>query len=161
MGLFQSLCRPAKAHLLIESGDYRKIIHRNLEGKDDASSCASTSMCRPSRSMKHPDHRRYPDSRESTDNRASTRKRSESHFLAHLRSPERQSEPEIFAEASCRSLDKDDSPPVDFSPEVIGSSVEAVSKALPNSGVLLVENARFSVRKKPTPTASLSACKTG
>src|ERR1700736_6126431 len=34
-------------------------------------------------------------------------------------------------------------PPVDFSPEVIGPSVEAVSKALPDGGVLLVENVRF------------------
>src|SRR6201994_3787617 len=34
-------------------------------------------------------------------------------------------------------------PPVDFSPEVIGPSVEALSKALPESGVLLVENVRF------------------
>jgi 3-phosphoglycerate kinase len=34
-------------------------------------------------------------------------------------------------------------PPVDFSPEVIGPSVEALSKALPDSGVLLVENVRF------------------
>lgn len=34
-------------------------------------------------------------------------------------------------------------PPVDFSPEVVGPSVEALSKALPDSGVLLVENVRF------------------
>src|SRR5271169_5987311 len=34
-------------------------------------------------------------------------------------------------------------PPVDFSPEVIGPSVEVLSKALPESGVLLVENVRF------------------
>jgi 3-phosphoglycerate kinase len=34
-------------------------------------------------------------------------------------------------------------PPVNFSPEVIGRSVEALSKALPDSGVLLVENVRF------------------
>jgi 3-phosphoglycerate kinase len=34
-------------------------------------------------------------------------------------------------------------PPVHFSPEVIGPSVEAASKALPDSGVLLVENVRF------------------
>ena len=34
-------------------------------------------------------------------------------------------------------------PPVRFSPEVIGPSVEAISKALPDSGVLLVENVRF------------------
>ena len=33
--------------------------------------------------------------------------------------------------------------PVDFSPEVIGPSAEALSKALPESGVLLVENVRF------------------
>jgi phosphoglycerate kinase len=34
-------------------------------------------------------------------------------------------------------------PPVHFSPEVIGSKVEAASKALPDGGVLLVENVRF------------------
>ena len=34
-------------------------------------------------------------------------------------------------------------PPVRFSPEVIGPTVEAISKALPDSGVLLVENVRF------------------
>jgi 3-phosphoglycerate kinase len=34
-------------------------------------------------------------------------------------------------------------PPVDFSPEVIGPSVEALSKAVPDGGVLLVENVRF------------------
>ena len=34
-------------------------------------------------------------------------------------------------------------PPVHFSPEVIGSNVEAASKALPDGGVLLVENVRF------------------
>jgi 3-phosphoglycerate kinase len=34
-------------------------------------------------------------------------------------------------------------PPVRFSPKVIGPTVEAVSKALPDSGVLLVENVRF------------------
>jgi phosphoglycerate kinase len=34
-------------------------------------------------------------------------------------------------------------PPVDFSPEVIGPRVEALSKALPDGGVLLVENVRF------------------
>jgi phosphoglycerate kinase len=34
-------------------------------------------------------------------------------------------------------------PPVDFSPNVIGPNVEALSKALPDSGVLLVENVRF------------------
>src|SRR5246127_2484830 len=39
-------------------------------------------------------------------------------------------------------------PPVDFSPEVIGPSVEALSKALPDSGVLLVENVRFFPEKE-------------
>jgi phosphoglycerate kinase len=34
-------------------------------------------------------------------------------------------------------------PPVHFSPEVIGPNVEAASKALPDGGVLLVENVRF------------------
>ena len=34
-------------------------------------------------------------------------------------------------------------PPVQFSPEVIGPNVEAASKALPNGGVVLVENVRF------------------
>jgi phosphoglycerate kinase len=35
------------------------------------------------------------------------------------------------------------SPPIQFSPEVIAPSVAALSKALPDSGVLLVENVRF------------------
>jgi phosphoglycerate kinase len=35
------------------------------------------------------------------------------------------------------------SPPVHFSPEVIGPSVEAVSKALPDGGVLQGENVQF------------------
>jgi phosphoglycerate kinase len=34
-------------------------------------------------------------------------------------------------------------PPVTFSPEVIGPEAEAASKALPDAGVLLVENVRF------------------
>jgi phosphoglycerate kinase len=34
-------------------------------------------------------------------------------------------------------------PPVQFSPEVIGPNVEAASKALPDGGVVLVENVRF------------------
>jgi phosphoglycerate kinase len=34
-------------------------------------------------------------------------------------------------------------PPIQFSPEVIAPSVAALSKALPDSGVLLVENVRF------------------
>ena len=34
-------------------------------------------------------------------------------------------------------------PPVSFSPEVIGPEAEAASKALPDAGVLLVENVRF------------------
>ena len=34
-------------------------------------------------------------------------------------------------------------PPVQFSPEVIGPNVEATSKALPDGGVVLVENVRF------------------
>src|ERR1700720_28773 len=34
-------------------------------------------------------------------------------------------------------------PPVQFSPELIGPNAEAASKALPDGGVLLVENVRF------------------
>ena len=37
-------------------------------------------------------------------------------------------------------------PPVSFSPEVIGPEAEAASKALPDAGVLLVENVRFLQR---------------
>jgi Glyceraldehyde 3-phosphate dehydrogenase, NAD binding domain len=58
---------------------------------------------------KDPDHRRYPDAGESAYNRTFTRKRSESHFACSFRAPEGQTEPEIFAEAGCRSLGPDDS----------------------------------------------------
>ena len=47
-------------------------------------------------------------------------------------------------------------PPVRFSPEVIGPSVEAISKALPDSGVLLVENVRLLEGKELPGVAALT-----
>src|SRR6201987_955854 len=48
-------------------------------------------------------------------------------------------------------------PPVDFSPEVIGPSVEVLSKALPDSGVLLVENVRFFKEEEANETGFAQA----
>src|SRR5258708_1932920 len=48
-------------------------------------------------------------------------------------------------------------PPVDFSPEVIGPSVEALSKALPDSGVVMVENVRFFSEEEATAASFAQA----
>src|SRR5258705_11436014 len=76
-------------------------------------------------------------------------------LLAHLGRPKGKPNLKYSLRPVADYLTKMIPPPVHFSPEVIGPSVEAVSKALPDSGVLLVENVRFFPRKKPTPTASL------
>src|ERR1700730_15133750 len=109
MGLFQSLRRPAEAHLVIGSDNYGENISSRLGAERTTRPRARRLQCadRGDR-WKHPDHRRYPNSRESTYNRASTRKRSESHFARSFRSSEGQTEPEIFAKARCRSLDPND-----------------------------------------------------
>ena len=64
-------------------------------------------------------------------------------MLAHLGRPKGKSNLKYSLRPIADHLTKMIPAPVDFSPEVIGSSVEAVSKALPNGGVLLVENVRF------------------
>jgi phosphoglycerate kinase len=64
-------------------------------------------------------------------------------LLAHLGRPKGKSNLKYSLRPIADHLTKMIPPPVDFSPEVIGSSVEAVSKALPDGGVLLVENVRF------------------
>jgi phosphoglycerate kinase len=64
-------------------------------------------------------------------------------LLAHLGRPKGKPNLEYSLRPVADYLTKMIPPPVHFSPEVIGPSVEAVSKALPDSGVLLVENVRF------------------
>ncbi len=64
-------------------------------------------------------------------------------LLAHLGRPKGKPNLKYSRRPVADYLTKMIPPPVHFSPEVIGPSVEAVSKALPDSGVLLVENVRF------------------
>jgi 3-phosphoglycerate kinase len=64
-------------------------------------------------------------------------------LLAHLGRPKGKPNPKYSLRPIADHLTKMIPPPVDFSPEVIGPRVEAVSKALPDAGVLLVENVRF------------------
>jgi phosphoglycerate kinase len=64
-------------------------------------------------------------------------------LLAHLGRPKGKPNPKYSLRPIADHLTKMIPPPVEFSPEVIGSRVEAVSKALPDAGVLLVENVRF------------------
>src|SRR6201997_1188251 len=64
-------------------------------------------------------------------------------LLAHFGRPKGKPNPKYSLRPVADHLVQMIPPPVDFSPEVIGPSVEALSKALPESGVLLVENVRF------------------
>ena len=64
-------------------------------------------------------------------------------LLAHLGRPKGKPNLKYSLRPVADHLTKMIAPPVRFSPEVIGPGVEAVSKALPESGVLLVENLRF------------------
>src|ERR1700747_1707125 len=64
-------------------------------------------------------------------------------LLAHFGRPKGKPNPKYSLRSVADHLIQIIPPPVDFSPEVIGPSVEALSKALPDSGVLLVENVRF------------------
>jgi len=64
-------------------------------------------------------------------------------LLAHFGRPKRKSNLKYSLRPVADHLAEMIPPPVNFSPEVIGRSVEALSKALPDSGVLLVENVRF------------------
>lgn len=64
-------------------------------------------------------------------------------LLAHFGRPKGQPNPKYSLKVVAEHLATLLPPPVEFSPEVIGPSVEAASKALPEGGVLLVENVRF------------------
>src|SRR5271156_3398244 len=64
-------------------------------------------------------------------------------LLAHFGRPKGKPNPKYSLRPVADHLAQMIPLPVDFSPEVIGPSVEALSKALPESGVLLVENVRF------------------
>jgi len=64
-------------------------------------------------------------------------------LLAHFGRPKGQPNPKYSLKPVADHLTQMIPPPVQFSPEVIGPNVEAASKALPDSGVLLVENVRF------------------
>jgi phosphoglycerate kinase len=64
-------------------------------------------------------------------------------LLAHFGRPKGKPNPKYSLRLVADHLVRMIPSPVEFSPEVIGSSVEALSKALPESGVLLVENVRF------------------
>ena len=64
-------------------------------------------------------------------------------LLAHFGRPKGKPNPKYSLKPVADHLTQIIPPPVRFSPEVIGPSVEALSKALPDGGVLLVENVRF------------------
>jgi phosphoglycerate kinase len=64
-------------------------------------------------------------------------------LLAHFGRPKGKPNLQYSLRPVADHLTKMIPPPVHFSPEVIGPSTETVSKALPDSGVLLVENVRF------------------
>jgi 3-phosphoglycerate kinase len=64
-------------------------------------------------------------------------------LLAHFGRPKGQPNPKYTLKPVADHLARMIPPPVNFSPEVIGPNVEAATKALPESGVLLVENVRF------------------
>jgi 3-phosphoglycerate kinase len=64
-------------------------------------------------------------------------------LLAHFGRPKGKPNPKYSLRPVADHLAEMIPPPVDFSPEVIGPSVEALSKAVPDGGVLLVENVRF------------------
>ena len=64
-------------------------------------------------------------------------------LLAHFGRPKGQSNLKYSLRPVADHLAQMIPPPVKFSPEVIGTGAEAASKALPDGGVLLVENVRF------------------
>jgi 3-phosphoglycerate kinase len=64
-------------------------------------------------------------------------------LLAHFGRPKGQPNPKYSLEPVAEHLKQMIPPPVTFSRETIGPSAEAASKALPDGGVLLVENVRF------------------
>lgn len=64
-------------------------------------------------------------------------------LLAHFGRPKGQPNPKYSLKPVADHLTQMIPPPVQFSAEVIGPNAEAASKALPDGGVLLVENVRF------------------
>jgi phosphoglycerate kinase len=64
-------------------------------------------------------------------------------LLAHFGRPKGQPNPKYSLEPVAEHLKQMIPPPVTFSQETIGPNAEAASKALPDGGVLLVENVRF------------------
>ena len=64
-------------------------------------------------------------------------------LLAHFGRPKGQRNLKYTLKPVADYLAQIISPPVKFSPEVIGSSAEAASRELPEGGVLLIENVRF------------------
>ena len=64
-------------------------------------------------------------------------------LLAHFGRPKGKPNPKYTLNPVADHLKQMIPPPVSFSPEVIGPDAEAASKALPDGGVLLVENVRF------------------
>ena len=64
-------------------------------------------------------------------------------LLAHFGRPKGKPNPKYSLKPVADHLVQMIPPPVKFIPEVIGPNVEAASKALPEGGVLLVENVRF------------------
>ena len=64
-------------------------------------------------------------------------------LLAHFGRPKGKPNPKYTLKPVADHLKQMIPPPVSFSPEVIGPDAEAASKALPDGGVLLVENVRF------------------
>jgi phosphoglycerate kinase len=64
-------------------------------------------------------------------------------LLAHFGRPKGQPNPKYSLKPVADHLTQMIPPPVQFSAEVIGPNAEAASNALPDSGVLLVENVRF------------------
>ena len=64
-------------------------------------------------------------------------------LLAHFGRPKGKANPKYSLKPVADHLVQMIPPPVKFIPEVIGPNMEAASKALPEGGVLLVENVRF------------------
>jgi phosphoglycerate kinase len=64
-------------------------------------------------------------------------------LLAHFGRPKGQPNLKYSLKPVAEYLAQIISPPVKFSPEVIGTSAEAASRELPEGGVLLIENVRF------------------
>jgi 3-phosphoglycerate kinase len=64
-------------------------------------------------------------------------------LLAHFGRPKGKPDPKYSLKPVADHLAQMIPPPVEFSPEVVGPNVEAASRALPEGGVLLVENVRY------------------